>query len=50
MLGSNFHMNEGNSQEALSALIEHRYAGKDRGPNEQYPNPYRVEVVACKDH
>ena len=50
VLGSNFHMEEENSEEALSALIERVYAQKDRRPNEPYPNPYRVVVVACNDH
>ena len=47
VLGSNFHTVWGNSEEALSAAIEHEYA---RGPNRPYRNPYRVAVVACNDH
>ena len=30
-MGSNFHMDYGDSEEALSTLIEHLYAGNDRG-------------------
>ncbi len=50
VLGSNFHMEAANSEEALAALTESEYARMDCGPSECVPNPYRVAVVACNDH
>ena len=49
-LGSNFHMDAGNSEEELAALIERLYGGKDRGAHAPDPNPYRVALVACNRH